>query len=289
MGILGHVPRPENQVGRRAVIAGVLAVGSGALGACTDAPAGTPSSTALASAPGTASAAPPSATTSTQSPSPPVPGTATTAVTPAVLSTPGPDIVTGPAAYQAVALTFHGAGDLALTAAVLEIARSAGAGLTVFAVGQWLAANPSVGRDIVAAGHDLGNHTWSHLAMTTLDEATARREISRGAGAVASAVGTAGMLFRPSGTPSSTPSIRAAAASSGYARCISYDVDSLDYTDPGASAVLSRTLAEVKAGSIVSLHLGHQGTVDALPGILRGLAAKGLAAVPLTRLLAGAP
>lgn len=49
----------------------------------------------------------------------------------------------------------------------------------------------------------------------------------------------------------------------------------------------SRTLAAVQPGSIVSLHLGHQGTVDALSGILQGLADKGLAAVTVTRLLTG--
>ncbi len=186
-----------------------------------------------------------------------------------------------------VALTFHGAGDVSLTSAALAIAREAGAYLTVFAVGQWLAANPQTGRDLVAAGHDLGNHTWSHQPMTALDAAAAGREVEQGANAVAATVGRAGLLFRPSGTPTSTPTIRAAALAAGYPRCISYDVDPLDYTDPGSSAVQSRTLAAVQPGSIVSLHLGHQGTVDALPGILQGLADKGLAAVTVTRLLTG--
>lgn len=294
--MLGPVPRPDRPVGRRTVLsAGILAVGGG-LAACSDAPAPTPASgdasgrasstatstsTSTATSTGTSPAA--SATTSSSA----VPTTSTTPP-PAVLTSAGPDLRTGPPAYPAVALTFHGAGDVALTAAALDIARGAGAHLTVFAVGQWLAANPSVGRDILAAGHDLGNHTWSHQAMTTLDAAAARSEISQGAAAVAAAVGQAGLLFRPSGTPTSTATIRAAAAASGYQRCISYDVDPLDYEDPGAALVRTRTLAAVKAGSIVSLHLGHQGTVDALPGILKGLADKGLQAVTVTRLLAGA-
>lgn len=291
------MPPPDRPVGRRTVLAaGIIAVGGG-LAACSDTPGSPP-----AGAAGSASGATPSADPTTSATTPPAtgasgtatpstsgPSTASAAATPppAVLTSVGPDLRTGPAAYPAVALTFHGAGDLALTAAVLDIARGAGAHLTVFAVGQWLTANPSVGRDIVAAGHDLGNHTWSHQAMTTLDAAAARSEISQGAGAVAAAVGQAGLLFRPSGTATSTPTIRTAAAASGYQRCISYDVDPLDYEDPGATLVRTRTLAAVKAGSIVSLHLGHQGTVDALPGILQGLAAKGLQAVTVTRLLAG--
>lgn len=205
-----------------------------------------------------------------------------------LLSQAGPDIRTGPGTRSQVALTFHGAGDPALTARALQVAGDAHAHLTVFAVGQWLATTPQLGRDIVAAGHDLGNHSWSHQAMTTLSAAEAADEVTKGAAAVAASVGAAGLLFRPSGTPTSTPVIRTAAASAGYQRCVSYDVDPADYLDPGAELVRTRTLTAVRAGSIVSLHLGHPGTVDALPGILTGLAAHGLSAVRLTDLLSAA-
>jgi len=174
-----------------------------------------------------------------------------------------------------------------LTARVLSIAAAARAAVTVFAVGQWLAANPTLGRDIVAAGHDLGNHTWSHQAVLGLGPAAAVREVQLGTDAVARSVGAAGLLFRPSGTPTSTPTIRSAARAAGYQRCVSYDVDPLDYTNPGADLVRTRTLAAVRAGSIVSLHLGHPGTVAALPAILDGLARRGLRAVTVTDLMKG--
>lgn len=103
--------------------------------------------------------------------------------------------------------------------------------------------------------------------MPTLSAADAVQEVARGAAAVAASVGSAGLLFRPSGTQSSTPVIRAAAQAAGYHRCVSYDVDPSDYLDPGPQIVVNRTLAGTTAGSIVSLHLGHPGTVAALrPG-----------------------
>jgi len=49
--------------------------------------------------------------------------------------------------------------------------------------------------------------------------------------------------------------------------------------------VVSRTLQRVRPGSIVSLHLGHLGTVQALPRILDALAARELLPVTLSRLL----
>ena len=66
---------------------------------------------------------------------------------------------------------------------------------------------------------------------------------------------------------------------------MSYDADSLDYTDPGPDAIVSTVLGPVRPGSIISLHLGHSGTVTALPAILRGLAGRELRPVTLTELL----
>ena len=125
-----------------------------------------------------------------------------------------------------------------------------------------------------------------HQVMRRLGVHEARREVQRGADAVAAVLGQAGPLFRPSGTPASTPLIRAAARAAGYARCVSYDVDSLDYLDPGADAVRARVLALVRPGSVVSLHLGHAGTVQALPGLLSGLRSRGLTPVTVTQMFA---
>ncbi len=163
---------------------------------------------------------------------------ATTSATPALLSTPGPDLASGPATTPAVALTFHGAGDVALAHQVLTLLQQRGAKVTVFAVGTWLSATPSVGRDIVAEGHALGNHTWSHPTLTHLALAPPRP----------TRCGAAPTRWpRRSGTrgcSSAPPAPRRARRRSapprrgGYARSISYDLDSLDYTDPGADAVV---------------------------------------------------
>jgi peptidoglycan/xylan/chitin deacetylase (PgdA/CDA1 family) len=182
-------------------------------------------------------------------------------------------------------MTFHGAGDPSLTQQILRDCADHDARITVFAVGQWLASTPSLGPQILAAGHELGNHTWSHQQMPALSAGAAQEEIRRGADALREATGSAGWWFRPSGTPHSTARIRAAASRSGYPRCVSYDVDPQDYRDPGKAEVVSRTLEQVQRGSIVSLHLGHVDTVRAFPQILAGLAAKGLQPVTLSRLL----
>lgn len=199
----------------------------------------------------------------------------------------GPDITHGPGSSPQVALTFHGQGPAALTQRVLAECRAVGAKITVFAVGTWVAADPSLIRAVAVEGHDVGNHTWSHQQMKLLSGAQARSEVARGATALRQVLGNPGLWFRPSGTHLSTSTIRSAARLAGYERCISYGVDPEDFLDPGAALVRQRTRRGVRAGSIVSLHLGHAGTVEALPGILSDLSRLGLRPVTLTTLMRG--
>lgn len=195
----------------------------------------------------------------------------------------------GPRTTDALALTFHGAGDPTVADGVLRVLERFGAPSTVFAVGTWLDTFPHMGRRILDGGHDLGNHTYQHLPMGALDAATAYSQIARGSAAIMRCTGQAARWFRPSGIVHATPRILAAANRAGFEHCIGYDVDPADYTDPGARLVTARTLRSARAGAIVSLHLGHAGTLTALPAVLRGLDAMHLEAVPLTVLLSEIP
>lgn len=184
-----------------------------------------------------------------------------------------------------VALTFHGAGAAALARAVLSELGRTSTRVTIFAVGSWLEAEPALARLVLDGGHDLGNHTYTHLPMRTLPAAKADTEVARCADVLTRLTGAKGPWFRPSGTPFSNATIRAAARRAGYPQCVTYDLDSLDWTDPGPTAVERNVLAKVGNGSIISLHLGHAGTVRALPALIDGLASRSLQPVTVTELL----
>jgi peptidoglycan/xylan/chitin deacetylase (PgdA/CDA1 family) len=198
----------------------------------------------------------------------------------------GPQVVHGPRHRAQVALTFHGQGPVPMADALLAEAESAGARLTVLAVGTWLQQYPQMARRILRGGHDLGNHTMHHLDIAGMDAPGAYAEIEGCAQRLRALTGSIGRWFRPSQTRFSTPLIERTARRAGYPTCVSYDVDSLDYTDPGPDAVVTTVLGAVRPGSIISLHLGHPGTVTALPAILRGLARRRLRPVTLTEMLA---
>ena len=257
-------------------------------GALAGASASVPSAPPTSANPSTASAADTATATATgaaaasSSPRPPV----ATASPSRSSAGPATEIVHGPASAAGVALTFHGAGDPVLAKELLGRAEADGAKLTVLAVGTWLQQYPDMAKRILDGGHELGNHTYRHLTMPQLDAATDLSEIVKCALVLRSLTGSPGRWFRPSGTARATPAILAAAGRAGYAECLSYDVDPQDYTDPGTTQVVTRVLDAVRAGSIVSLHLGHRGTVDAIPAILLGLRSRGLPAVSMSSLMA---
>ncbi|WP_330298670.1 polysaccharide deacetylase family protein [Streptomyces sp. NBC_00503] len=191
----------------------------------------------------------------------------------------------GPRGRPEVALTFHGNGDPAIAKAVLAEAERAGARVTVLAIGAWLDTHPEMARRVLDGGHELGNHTQRHLAINTMPEAEAYAEITGCGDRLKRLTGSIGTWFRPSQTQYATPLVRKLAQRAGYPHVLSYDVDSLDFTSPGAAAVIRTVIGTIQGGSVVSLHFGYADTVDAMPPLLEELARRKLRAVTTTELL----
>ncbi len=245
--------------------------------------------------------------TSLQRISPPVvsqvpDATATTTDAPAVVTTVAPPrsaapspawspgdpasfVNAGPTDSALVALTFHFAGAPALAVRLLDLLKANAVTSTLFAIGDWLTAHPDLGHRALTDGHELGNHTKTHQAMLHLNRAQVHAEIAGGGAALVPYIGSIGAWFRPSGTDVPTSLILEEAGKVGYPTSVGYDVDSLDYTEPGATAVIANVNPALHAGAIVSLHFGHADTLAALPTILEQIAALGLHTATITRLL----
>lgn len=253
----------------------VLGATSCATDRSADARSGRPSS---ASSPGSRSD-----TTSTPGP------TTTPATAP---TTPGRArfVSSGPTDNGRVALTFHTDGDPGLAQQMLDVMSARHVTVTAFVVGAWLRRHPDWAAKLLDAGHELSNHTMHHLGFPKLTPTEMTAEIVGCRDALQELTGSPGVFFRPSGTANGTdrPSeaVLTAAADAGYATVLGFDVDPFDYKDPGSAAVIQRTLTGVRAGSVVSLHFGHPGTIAALPQIVDGIRAKGLEPGTASRLLA---
>jgi peptidoglycan/xylan/chitin deacetylase (PgdA/CDA1 family) len=218
---------------------------------------------------------------------PPIALPPTTAVLPTTSATtggPATQVIRGSGTRPEVALTFHGSGALSIAQQIHDILGAANARATIMAVGTWLASTPDGIKMFHDSGHDVGNHTWSHGVMSSMSTDTVLTEIERCRDKLAEIVGTPGSFFRQSSAQYPNQQELAEAGLAGYSRVLAYDIDGLDWKDPGPTAIRA-AVATARAGSVVSLHLGHDGTVAALPDILRDLAARGLNPVTATDLL----
>jgi peptidoglycan/xylan/chitin deacetylase (PgdA/CDA1 family) len=254
---------------------------SGATGPAADAARGATGSTAGTGAaqPGAASASP-----SAPAASPASPGSAASPASPSSRTQGLAEVDHAASGRAQVALTFHGDGDPRLAQALLKEAEAGHARLTVLAVGRWLGEHPEMARRVLDGGHELGNHTENHVDVSRLSPSAAFAEIEQCAARLQKLTGSPGIWFRPSQTKHANPMLIEQARKAGYRTVLSYDVDPLDYEDPSAAQIAERLLAAVHPGAVVSMHLGHQHTVAALPAVLAGLKSRGLAAVTASEL-----
>ncbi len=280
---------PERAISRRTFLTGgAAALGVAGLAACSGSPA--------ASRPPTHSATPSGGTTTMPTTTPTnTPTTKSAGPAPGPGLTPGGGpamaVAHGPRDSPKVALTFHlgpnhAGQDVALAQQLLGQIRQLHAPITVFAVGQWIEQHPELVPLIVGDGHELGNHTYTHPILTQLGVARVAHEIDACRDVLGRLAPSHGRYFRPSGTSQATPLILAQAGTAGYHTVVDFDVDPLDYTDPGADAIVAAIEATVQPGSIISLHFGHPGTIQALPRIAATLEGRRLVPVVLSDLLA---
>lgn len=200
------------------------------------------------------------------------------------------EVARGPAEGKRIALTFDAGSSASPTPAILEALRENGLRCTFFLTGRWTETNPRVVRQIVDAGHELGNHTYNHPDLTRASDEKVIAELQQTEEEVQRVTGrTTKPYFRPPFGARDARVLRLAAAE-GY-RCIYWTTDSWDSVKKGIrpQEIEERVLRKARPGSIVLMHCGSQATADALPDIIRSLKADGYEIVTVSDLLSGGP
>jgi peptidoglycan/xylan/chitin deacetylase (PgdA/CDA1 family) len=201
----------------------------------------------------------------------------------------GAATIRGDEAPGVVAFTFDDGPKPGPTDAVLDALQAYDVPGAFFLVGRRLAGKRGQApRELVARmlaqGHLVGNHTWSHQRLPDVDDATAAAELDRASAAIRRATGSRPTLFRPPFGAHSAASTRHAA--SGRLTTVLWSIDSLDWKRPSADRMRAAVVDAIVAenGGVVLMHDTKQLTADTLPGILDDLEARNCA-----RLAAGQP
>jgi LCP family protein required for cell wall assembly len=196
-----------------------------------------------------------------------------------------------------VALTFDDGPDPMWTPRILDALRRHRAKGTFFVVGSHVNRHPDVVRRIVAEGHELGLHGFTHRDLLSLPTWQRRLEFELTRNAVARAVGTDIRLFRPPYLASAARVDERAmalikdAGRSGYVTVLA-DRDTGDWRRPGAPAITSAATPAGNRGTIVLMHDGggrRDQTVAALDALLPALTRNGLRPVTVSDALRELP
>ncbi len=189
-------------------------------------------------------------------------------------------------------LTFDDGPNAEATPRILETLAGAGVPAAFFMVGRHVRLHPDLARAALAAGHELGNHTDSHVKLHRRTPATIRRELETAHATIVDATGRAPRTFRaPHGFRN--PFVVPAARRLGY-RVFGWSFGVWDTARPGPEVIRRRMRAKLRPGAILLLHDGdgydprgdRLQTAEALPGIIEDARAAGYSLRPLSDLLA---
>jgi len=187
-----------------------------------------------------------------------------------------------------VALTFDDGPDPAITPRVLDLLEDAGARATFFCVGQALARQPELAREMVRRGHLIENHTASHpLAFSAYGWRRMAAEIADGQRLIEQTTGRTPRFFRAV-AGLRNPLLDPLLARQGL-RLTAWTRRGYDACCRDPERVLRRLTHRLAAGDILLLHDGHaartaQGepvVLAVLPRLLAELKARGLRPVTL--------
>lgn len=179
-----------------------------------------------------------------------------------------------------IALTFDDGPNPATTPKILDLLKRYNAKATFFVIGRNIAGNEAILQRMIAEGHEIGNHSWSHPNLTTLAPEAIVQEIESTQVAVEQATGRRPNIVRP---PYGAVNQKVAQAMN--LPSIYWNVDTQDWSSHNPQAILAQVKSGAKAGCIILMHDIHQSTVDSLETVLQYLTTEGYSMVTATEAL----
>lgn len=196
-------------------------------------------------------------------------------------------VVNIPVNDNSVALTIDDGPHPLITSLFLDILHDRGIQATFFVVGEKVEECPELLRRMVAEGHEIGNHTYSHPRLGQVSDVAALTQIRAGALAIGKVAGVQTRLLRPPGGGIAEHVLRAATA----ANCtvVLWTHNSNDWTKPAPEEIAANALRNLKPGSIILMHQGDIESVRALPLIIDGVRERGLRLTTVGDMISRAP
>src|ERR1700704_6477108 len=201
----------------------------------------------------------------------------------------GPTYWRGRPDTNSVALTFDD-GPSPDTEQILDALGAHQASATFFMVGREVESFPGIAQRVLAEGHEVGNHSYSHPSYLFQRAAETHAQIMRAQSVIAETIGVRPQVARPPYGVRTPAYFRATRALD--LQTVQWDVAGFDWKQITPRQIADNVLRRAQPGSIILLHDGdsagknaRKNTVEALPLIIRGLRDRDLQIASLSQLL----
>jgi peptidoglycan/xylan/chitin deacetylase (PgdA/CDA1 family) len=159
-----------------------------------------------------------------------------------------------PRRSRQIALTYDDGPNDPHTLRMLEVLARQGVPATFFLIGRYVQQRPDIAREIVQAGHVIGNHTFTHPLLIFKSEAEIRKELSQCRSAVQDAIGEDSDLFRPP-FGGRRPAVLRIARELGL-KPVMWNVTGYDWNAPPADVIERKVAKQIRGGDVILLHDG---------------------------------
>jgi peptidoglycan-N-acetylglucosamine deacetylase len=153
-----------------------------------------------------------------------------------------------------LALTYDDGPNDPHTMRLLEVLAKHNVRATFFLIGRYVRQCPDIVREIVKAGHVIGNHTFTHPLLTFKIAAEVRKELSDCRAAIQDAVGEQSNFFRPP-FGGRRPAVLRIARELGL-QPIMWNITGYDWDAPPAAVIEKKVSSQIRGGDVILLHDG---------------------------------
>ena len=183
-----------------------------------------------------------------------------------------------------LAMTFDDGPHPVNTPKLLDLLKERNIKATFFLVGERVKMHPEIVRRILAEGHEVANHTWTHPSLTSISDEKIRSEFQRTADAIWDAAQYRPHIMRPPFGATNRRIEQWVYNEFGYSS-ITWSVDPNDWRRPGVQVVANRLIAGAHKGAIMLSHDIHAPTIEAMPQVFDTLLAKGYKFLTVSQLI----
>lgn len=159
-----------------------------------------------------------------------------------------------PGGSKQIALTYDDGPNDPHTLRLLEVLARHNLHATFFLIGRYVQQRPDIAREIVKAGHIVGNHTFTHPLLILKSAAEVRQELSGCRSALRDAIGEHSNLFRPP-FGGRRPAVLRIARELGL-KPIMWNVTGYDWNAPPAEVIERKVAKQIRGGDVILLHDG---------------------------------